>query len=104
MSMDNVLILSRTQIPLNFIPMRTNVKKLEIVEDKFNLVNTGKKGYQLEYTNDQITNWLKVEIINMANSGRLNRNSELKLDITNVSNTEGPYQNKMKYSVRISTL
>ena len=82
MSMDNVLILSRTQIPLNFTPMRTNVKKLGIVEDKFNPANTGKKGYQLKYTNEHIIDWLKVEISNMANRGRLNRNSELKLDIT----------------------
>lgn len=88
MSMDNVLILSRTQIPLNFTPMRTNVKKLGVIEDKFNPVNTGKKGYHLEYTNDHIINWLKHEITNMANSGRLNRSPELKLDIEKVTNTE----------------
>ena len=88
MSMDNILILSRTQIPLNFTPMRTNVKKLGVMEDKFNPANSGKKGYQLEYTNQQIVDWLKVEITNMANSGRLKRNPELKLDIANFSNTE----------------
>lgn len=88
MSMDNVLILSRTQIPLNFTPMRTNVKKLGVMEDKFNPANTDKRGYQLEYTNQQIIDWLKVEITNMANSGRLKRNPELKLDIANISNTE----------------
>lgn len=88
MSMDNILILSRTQIPLNFTPMRTNVKKLGVMEDKFNPANFGKKGYQLEYTNQQIIDWLKVEITNMANSGRLKRNPELKLDIANISNTE----------------
>ena len=68
--------------------MRTNVKKLGVMEDKFNPANTGKRGYQLEYTNQQIIDWLKVEITNMANSGRLNRNPELKLDITDLSNTE----------------
>ena len=88
MSMDNILILSRTQIPLNFTPMRTNVKKLGVMEDKFNPANSGKRGYQLEYTNQQIIDWLKVEITNMANSGRLKRNPELKLDIANISNTE----------------
>lgn len=88
MSMDNILILSRTQIPLNFTPMRTNVKKLGVMEDKFNPANSGKRGYQLEYTNQQIVDWLKVEITNMANSGRLKRNPELKLDIANISNTE----------------
>ena len=86
--MDNILILSRTQIPLNFTPMRTNVKKLGVMEDKFNPANSGKRGYQLEYTNQQIIDWLKVEITNMANSGRLKRNSELKLDVANISNTE----------------
>ena len=88
MSMDNILILSRTQIPLNFTPMRTNVKKLGVMEDKFNPANSDKRGYQLEYTNQQIVDWLKVEITNMANSGRLKRNPELKLDIANISNTE----------------
>ena len=88
MSMDNILILSRTQIPLNFTPMRTNVKKLGAMEDNFNPANSGKRGYQLEYTNQQIVDWLKVEITNMANSGRLKRNPELKLDIANFSNTE----------------
>lgn len=88
MSMDNILILSRTQIPLNFTPMRTNVKKLGVMEDKFNPANSGKRGYQLEYTNQQIVDWLKVEITNMTNSGRLKRNPELKLDIANISNTE----------------
>lgn len=88
MSMDNILILSRTQIPLNFTPMRTNVKKLGVMEDKFNTANSGKRGYQLEYTNQQLIDWLKVEITNMANSGRLKRNPELKLDIANISNTE----------------
>ena len=88
MSMDNILILSRTQIPLNFTPMRTNVKKLGVMEDKFNPANSGKRGYRLEYTNQQIVDWLKVEITNMSNSGRLKRNPELKLDIANISNTE----------------
>lgn len=88
MSMDNILILSRTQIPLNFTPMRTNVKKLGVMEDKFNPANSGKRGYQLEYTNQQIVDWLKIEITNMANSGRLIRDPELKLDIANISNTE----------------
>lgn len=88
MSMDNILILSRTQIPLNFTPMRTNVKKLGVMGDKFNPANSGKRGYQLEYTNQQIIDWLKVEITNMANSGRLKRNPELKLDVANISNTE----------------
>lgn len=88
MSMDNILILSRTQIPLNFTPMRTNVKKLGVMEDKFNPANSGKRGYQLEYTNQQIIDWLKVEITNMANSDRLKRNPELKLDVANISNAE----------------
>ena len=58
------------------------------MEDKFNPANSGKRGYQLEYTNQQIVDWLKVEITNMANSGRLKRDPELKLDIANISNTE----------------
>lgn len=88
MSMDNVLILSRTQIPLNFTPMRTNVKKLGTFTDKVNVTNNGKRGYQLEYTNQQIIDWLKIELTKMANSGRLKRNPKLKLEISNISNTE----------------
>lgn len=83
MSLDNVLILSRTQIPLNFTPLRSNVKRMGKYEDEVNEDNKGKKGYQLEYSNKQIVLWLKKELIAMNNSDRLVRDIKLQLNIEN---------------------
>lgn len=83
MSLDNVLILSRTQIPLNFTPLRSNVKRMGKYEDEVNEDNKGKKGYQLEYSNKQIVSWLKKELIAMNNSDRLVRDIKLQLNIEN---------------------
>lgn len=77
MSLDNVLVLSRTQIPLNFLPTRTNVKRLGDDYDPVNEINSGKKGYELRYSNGQIISWLENELISMSKEGRLYRDSEL---------------------------
>mgnify|MGYP003212875295 FL=1 len=73
MSLDNVLILSRTQIPLNFTPLRSNVRRMGQYEDEVNEDNEGRKGYQLEYSNSQIISWLKKELIAMNEANRLVR-------------------------------
>ena len=77
MSLDNVLILSRTQIPLNFTPLRSNVKRMGKDEDEVNKENNGRKGYQLEYSNAQIISWLKNELIAMNKANRLVRDVKL---------------------------
>lgn len=83
MSLDNVLILSRTQIPLNFTPLRSNVKRMGKYEDEVNKENNGRKGYQLEYSNEQIVSWLKNELTDMNNTHRLVRGASLRLNIEN---------------------
>lgn len=83
MSLDNVLILSRTQIPLNFTPLRSNVRRMGQYEDKVNKENNGRKGYQLEYSNKQIASWLKKELIAMNETNRLVRDINLLLNIEN---------------------
>lgn len=82
MSMDNTILVSRTQIPLNFIPARSNVKPLGEVEDDTNPDNKNKKGYQLHYSNEQIIDWLMKELTKMAETQRLVRNPILKIDLT----------------------
>ena len=83
MSLDNVLILSRTQIPLNFTPLRSNVKRMGKYDDEVNKVNNGRKGYQLEYSNAQIISWLKNELVAMNKANRLVRDVKLLLNIEN---------------------
>lgn len=83
MSLDNVLILSRTQIPLNFTPLRSNVRRMGKYEDKVNKENNGRKGYQLEYSNEQIVSWLKDELTHMNKTHRLVRDVRLQLNIDN---------------------
>ena len=85
MSLDNVLILSRTQIPLNFTPLRSNVRRMGQYEDEVNEDNEERKGYQLEYSNSQIISWLKKELIVMNEANRLVRDINLLLNIDNYS-------------------
>ncbi|MCH5312186.1 MAG: hypothetical protein J1E57_09590 [Prevotella sp.] len=92
MSLDNVIVLSRTQIPLNFLPTRSNVCPLGKDEDPVNLDNKRLHGFSKKYTNEQIVCWLKSELISMYNNktigdngveyNRLFRNPQYKLDIT----------------------
>lgn len=99
MSLDNVLLVSRTQIPLNFLPTRSNVKRIGDIEDgewSENIVgfdrNVWKRGYELAYTNEQIVEWLKYELgpERMAKSYedpkgqlrcRLNRHEDLRINL-----------------------
>ena len=83
MSLDNVLILSRTQIPLNLTPLRSNVRRMGQYEDDVNEDNGGRNGYQLEYSNSQIISWLKKELIAMNEANRLVRDINLLLNIEN---------------------
>lgn len=85
MSLDNVLILSRTQLPLNFTPLRSNVKRLGNPIDHVNKENEDKTGYRLIYSNEQIVNWLVEELKGMYRENRLFRDDSLKLDLTAVS-------------------
>lgn len=82
MNFDNVIIVSLTQIPLNILPTRTNVKRLGEEYDLVNPNNSGRTSYQLEYSNAQIVEWFKNEIIKMDNNQRLARPEKLKINLS----------------------
>ena len=77
-SLDNILIVSRTQLPINLIACRTNVASLG-EKDKLNIFNN-KGGYAKSYSNKQILSWLCDELNTMHLNGRLIRSKELIVD------------------------
>ena len=79
-SLDNILIVSRTQLPLNLIACRTNVAALGEA-DVLNIENN-KGGYTKSYTNKQILNWLYQELDSMHSNRRLVRDESLKIDMS----------------------
>lgn len=96
-SLDNILIVSRTELPLNYIPCRSNVALLgrndisakELFGDKFDdelkkIMPCNDKGkYKKEYSNEFIMAWLKYTLLKMDKNGRLNREHLPKLDVSN---------------------
>ena len=79
-SLDNVLVVSRTQLPLNFVACRTNVAALG-EKDILNPDNN-KGGYSKEYSNDVIREWIISELCKMHENNRLIRSDELKIGMT----------------------
>ncbi len=71
-SLDNILIVSRTQLPLNLIACRSNVTPLGEY-DTLNPDNNIIQGYTKKYKNIQIKEWLLKELISMNNNNRLVR-------------------------------
>lgn len=74
-SNDNILVVSRTVLPLNFIPCRTNIPEIgkeEIMED-------GR--LKQAYTNTEILSWLEQELYRMTEQKRLPRPQELLMQI-----------------------
>lgn len=85
-SLDNILIVSRTQLPLNFIPCRTNVA-FHGEKDLLNPANNS-GGYSKRYTNDHIIQWLREQLSWMKNNGRIPRPKDLLIDVTSLSASE----------------
>lgn len=88
-SLDNVLIVSRTQLPLNFIACRSNVPQLG-EQDEHDVNNRG--GYTKYYNNDEIVTWLQKELKKMyyntnedGITNRLIRPDSLKINLGNIS-------------------
>ncbi len=79
-SFDNILVVSRTQLPLNFIPCRSNVARLG--ETDFVNHDNDKGGYKKAYTNDMILTWLKHELKKMYLNNRLVRPEECRIDFS----------------------
>lgn len=101
-SLDNILAVSRTELPLNFIPCRSNVaplgekdptdsdaKQLEDfkleVEAK-DVPHNDLTTYRKAYTNGYIIAWLKSTLRLMHKNDRLFRSDSLKIDITQPTN------------------
>lgn len=85
-SLDNILIVSRTQLPLNFIPCRTNVAP-HGEKDRINSKNNA-GGYSKNYTNEQILQWLYQQLSLMKDYGRIPRPKNLLIDVESLSANE----------------
>lgn len=74
--MDNVIVVSRTELPINFIPnaYQTNVVPIgeETEEER-------ERNPQKLYTNEEIIKWLKGCLYTMIEEGRLPRKAEFKI-------------------------
>ena len=74
--MDNVIVVSRTELPINFIPnaYQTNVVPIgeETKEER-------ERNPQKHYTNEEIIEWLKGCLATMVEEGRLPRKPEFKV-------------------------
>lgn len=78
-SLDNVLIVSRTQLPLNFIACRSNVAPLGEKDPLHG--NRILRGYARSYNNEQIYGWICGELKKMHDNGRLFRSDDLYVDL-----------------------
>lgn len=99
-SLDNVLIVSRTELPLNFIPCRSNVAPLGqkdptddkpiqesmctacLLEEK-DKPHNDLTTYKKEYSNEYIIAWLKCTLLKMHKNGRLLRDGFPTIDVAN---------------------
>lgn len=92
--MDNVIVVSRTELPINFIPnaYQTNVVPIgeETKEER-------ERNPQKHYTNEEIIEWLKGCLATMIEEGRLPRKPEFKIakELLTDSNTILNYFNKI---------
>ncbi len=78
-SLDNILIVSRTQLPLNLIACRSNVASLGENDTLYPINNKG--GYIKSYTNEHIQSWLFKELKSMNLNNRLHRNKVPIIDM-----------------------
>lgn len=92
--MDNVIVVIRTELPINFIPnsYQTNVVPIgEAMEEE------RERNPQKHYTNEEIIEWLKGCFATMIEEGRLPRKPEFKITKEQLtdSNTILNYFNKI---------
>lgn len=76
---DRILVVSRTKLPINFVPMRTNVPMLgeEIkVRDKKGIIRS-----KNTYTNEEIIDWLLSTINEMIQEGRIPKKADMKIKV-----------------------
>ena len=73
----NIKVVSRTQLPINFVPRCTNVP---LLGDEKTIVVDGDVQRVKTYTNDDIIEWLKKDLLKMFQDGLLPFPSQYKLD------------------------
>lgn len=91
-SLDNIMVVSRTELPLNFIPCRSNVAALgqpDLTDnysiDEQYLPNNDLTTYKKEYSNEYIIAWIKNTLLKMQSNGRLVRVHLPSIDVSNPS-------------------
>lgn len=111
--MDNVIVVSRTELPINFIPNAYQTNVVPIGEE---MEEERKRNPQKHYTNEEIIEWLKGCLATMIEEGRLPRKPEFKIvkelltdskTILNYFNkiyslTEGNKKNRYEHTTFIS--
>lgn len=92
--MDNVIVVSRTELPINFIPNAYQTNVLPIGEET---EEERERNPQKHYTNEEIIEWLKGSLATMIEEGRLPRKPEFKIakELLTDSNTILNYFNKI---------
>lgn len=111
--MDNVIVVSRTELPINFIPNAYQTNVVPIGEET---KDERERNPQKHYTNEEIIEWLKGCLAIMIEEGRLPRKPEFKIikelltdskTILNYFNkiyplTEGNKKNRYEHTAFIS--
>lgn len=111
--MDNVIVVSRTELPINFIPNACQTNVVPIGEET---KEERERNPQKHYTNEEIIEWLKGCLATMIKEGRLPRNPEFKIakeqltDYNTILNyfnkiyplTEGNKKNRYEHTAFIS--
>lgn len=75
---DRILVVSRTKLPINFVPMRSNIPILG-EEEKIEVNGVVQSKYS--YTNEEIIEWVKKELTEMIAEGRIPKKTEMKLEV-----------------------
>lgn len=75
---DRVLVVSRTKLPINFVPMRTNIP---ILGEEEKIEVNGKPQSKYSYTNEEIIKWVENVLTEMITEGRIPKKPEMKFEV-----------------------
>ncbi len=75
---DRILVVSRTKLPINFVPMRSNIPILG-EEEKIEVNGVVQSKYS--YTNEEIIDWVEKQLTEMIKEERIPKKPEMKLEV-----------------------
>ncbi|NVO12014.1 MAG: hypothetical protein HXX16_18800 [Bacteroidales bacterium] len=75
---DRILVVSRTKLPINFVPMHCNIP---ILGEEEKIEVNGVRQSKYHYTNDEIVKWVEKELTIMIADERIPKKPEMKLDV-----------------------